>query len=105
MAATGADHAGSLEDTGRRADAGAMDAHHETQELVSHFQIVAVGAIKGHQQPAGQALLNVVPPIAGGGLHGLVVHGFVVAQQETSEDRLGIERAPESAASIWKAWP
>jgi hypothetical protein len=79
VAAGIADQPAVLQRGGRPGDADAAHAQHLGQEFVSDMKTVRVGAILGHQEPAGQSRLHHVKTGAARGLRQLGHHRMDVA--------------------------
>jgi hypothetical protein len=54
-------------------------------EAVEHQEIVSLGPVMRHQQPAREALVDLVPPVAGRRTRNLPVMGQRVAGQQGAE--------------------
>src|ERR1700730_357620 len=57
-------------------------AQHVRDEFLSHLQLVGMGAVAGHQQPAAESLFYWVQAVANGGLRDLRDQGLGVAEQQ-----------------------
>src|SRR5207342_341345 len=65
------DELGALQDFSSQGNRRATCAQHLRQELMGQWKAVQGGPVLAEEQPAGQALFNVVYPVAGGGIGNL----------------------------------
>jgi hypothetical protein len=82
-----ANQPGLLEQPCRHGDAGTVDAEHHGQELLRHREVVALGPVMRHQQPAREALVQSVVTVAGCRLGHLLLESQDVAEQEHPQGR------------------
>jgi hypothetical protein len=86
-----------------------MDAKHHGYEVRRHREVVGVGAVMRHQDPAGQALFKHMAAVAGGGLRHLIVEDQRVAQQQGAQGGAALQRLAEllgapCAGAVPEAW-
>src|ERR1700761_6979795 len=74
-------------------NAGSSDAQHHRQKLVRHRECVALAAVVCHEQPASEALFDMVPTVTGGGHSHLHMERHGVAQHDLPEGRYFFHRA------------
>ena len=87
------DQVGVLEVCRSDGDSGAAAAEHVCEELVRHFEVVAVSAVGADEEPAGEALLGAMLGITPGGLNGLNELGLDIVQGERLEGTAELELA------------
>jgi hypothetical protein len=73
---------------GGSAYAGSIDAQHQREKFLRHLEFVTFSAIMRHEQPAGEALFQIVTTIASGGLRSLGVHGLQIPKHQGPETGL-----------------
>jgi len=62
------DEAAALEDAGDKGDGGAAGAEHLCEELLGELEDLGTGAIKGREEPTGEAFFGAVEAITAGDL-------------------------------------
>lgn len=81
-----------MQQAGGEADAGAVGAEHGGEKIVGDWENSGVDAILGHEEPAGEALLNSVQAIARGGLRHLQAENDGVQLKLAVQLRQGREK-------------
>jgi hypothetical protein len=95
----------SLQNTGRNCHAGSIRTQHHPEEIMCDRYGSGVDSILSHEQPASQAFLDLVKPIARGRLGYLYCQSCSIAAQNGLKLRCRWQQSPQCVNSYAKSAP